>query len=50
MASNLGFDTTVVSDACASFDFLDGDGATMHRVGLAEDAQGEGDFRPRSGG
>jgi nicotinamidase-related amidase len=41
MAGNLGFDTTVVSDACATFDFLDGDGTTipaetMHRVGLAE--------------
>ncbi len=41
MASNLGFETTVVSDACATFDFRDGDGApipadTMHRVGLAE--------------
>lgn len=41
MAGNLGFRTTVVSDACATFDFKDGDGsvipaATMHRVGLAE--------------
>jgi nicotinamidase-related amidase len=41
MAGNLGFDTTVVSDACATFDFKDADGATipaetMHRVGLAE--------------
>lgn len=41
MAGNLGFDTTIVSDACATFDFRDGDGstipaATMHRVGLAE--------------
>lgn len=41
MAGNLGFDTTVVSDACATFDFHDGDGTlipaqTMHRVGLAE--------------
>ncbi len=41
MAGNLGFRATVVSDACATFDFKDGDGsvipaATMHRVGLAE--------------
>jgi nicotinamidase-related amidase len=40
MAGNLGFDTTVVSDACATFDFRDGQGVipaeTMHRIGLAE--------------
>ena len=40
MAGNLGFRTLVVDDACATFDFKDGDGvipaATMHRVGLAE--------------
>jgi nicotinamidase-related amidase len=41
MAANLGFATTVVSDACATFDFRDADGTTipadtMHRVGLAE--------------
>ena len=41
MAANLGFDTTVVADACATFDFRDADGTTipaetMHRVGLAE--------------
>lgn len=41
MAGNLGFDTTVVSDACATFDFKGLDGAiipaeTMHAVGLAE--------------
>lgn len=40
MAGNLGFDTTVVSDACATFDFEDDEGiipaATMHRIGLAE--------------
>jgi nicotinamidase-related amidase len=41
MAGNLGFDTTIVSDACVTFDSRDADGATipaetMHRVGLAE--------------
>jgi len=40
MAGNLGFETTVVEDACATFDFKDGEGvipaATMHRIGLAE--------------
>lgn len=40
MAGNLGFDTTLVSDACATFDFKDDEGvipaATMHRIGLAE--------------
>jgi nicotinamidase-related amidase len=40
MAGNLGFDTTLVSDACAAFDFRDEEGvipaATMHRIGLAE--------------
>jgi len=41
MAGNLGFRTTVVADACATFDFKDADGsvipaATMHRIGLAE--------------
>jgi nicotinamidase-related amidase len=41
MAANLGFETIVVADACATFDFRDGDGAiipadVMHRVGLAE--------------
>ena len=40
MAGNLGFDTTVVSDACATFDFRDDQGVipaeTMHRIGLAE--------------
>lgn len=40
MAGNLGFDTTLVSDACATFDFRDDEGvipaATMHRIGLAE--------------
>lgn len=40
MAGNLGFDTTLVSDACATFDFRDEEGvipaATMHRIGLAE--------------
>jgi nicotinamidase-related amidase len=41
MAGNLGFDTTIVADACATFDFTDGDGATipaeiMHKIGLAE--------------
>ncbi len=45
MAANLGFLATVVSDACATFDFVDGDGLiipceTMHRIGLAE-LQGE---------
>ena len=40
MAGNLGFQTTLVSDACATFDFKDDHGvipaATMHRIGLAE--------------
>jgi nicotinamidase-related amidase len=41
MAGNLGFDTTLIADGCATFDFRDADGATlpaetMHRVGLAE--------------
>lgn len=40
MAGNLGFDTTLVSDACATFDFRDDEGVipaeTMHRIGLAE--------------
>ena len=40
MAGNLGFDTTLVSDACATFDFHDDEGVipaeTMHRIGLAE--------------
>ncbi|HTL98773.1 MAG TPA: isochorismatase family protein, partial [Holophagaceae bacterium] len=40
MAGNLGFETTVVEDACATFDFKDAGGvipaATMHRIGLAE--------------
>ena len=40
MAGNLGFETTVVEDACATFDFKDGGGVipaeTMHRIGLAE--------------
>ncbi len=40
MAGNLGFDTTLVSDACATFDFRDDQGVipaeTMHRIGLAE--------------
>ncbi|HJU83781.1 MAG TPA: cysteine hydrolase family protein [Holophagaceae bacterium] len=40
MAGNLGFKTTLVSDACATFDFKDEEGvipaATMHRIGLAE--------------
>lgn len=40
MAANLGFCTTVVADACATFDFRDAEGvilaATMHRIGLAE--------------
>lgn len=40
MAGNLGFQVTVVEDACATFDFKDADGvipaATMHRIGLAE--------------
>lgn len=40
MAGNLGFDTTLVSDACATFDFRDEEGVipaeTMHRIGLAE--------------
>jgi nicotinamidase-related amidase len=41
MAGNLGFHTTVVADACATFDFKDADGALipaelMHRIGLAE--------------
>jgi nicotinamidase-related amidase len=40
MAGNLGFDTMLVSDACATFDFKDDEGvipaATMHRIGLAE--------------
>ena len=40
MAGNLGFQVTVVEDACATFDFKDEDGvipaATMHRIGLAE--------------
>lgn len=40
MAGNLGFQTTLVSDACATFDFKDEQGVipaeTMHRIGLAE--------------
>jgi nicotinamidase-related amidase len=40
MAGNLGFRTVVVADACATFDFRDGEGVipaeTMHRIGLAE--------------
>jgi nicotinamidase-related amidase len=40
MAGNLGFDTVVVEDACATFDFQDDEGTipaeTMHRIGLAE--------------
>ncbi|HJU82662.1 MAG TPA: cysteine hydrolase family protein [Holophagaceae bacterium] len=40
MAGNLGFRTTVVADACATFDFQDAQGSlpaeTMHRIGLAE--------------
>jgi nicotinamidase-related amidase len=40
MAGNLGFRTTVVEDACATFDFKDAAGTipaeTMHRIGLAE--------------
>lgn len=40
MAGNLGFRTTVVADACATFDFKDEAGVipaeTMHRIGLAE--------------
>ncbi len=41
MAGNLGFETVLVSDACATFDFKDADGSiipaeTMHRIGLAE--------------
>ena len=40
MAGNLGFQVTVVEDACATFDFKDAEGlipaATMHRIGLAE--------------
>ncbi len=40
MAGNLDFDTTLVSDACATFDFRDEEGIipaeTMHRIGLAE--------------
>lgn len=40
MAGNLGFQATVVADACATFDFRDDQGVipaeTMHRIGLAE--------------
>ena len=40
MAANLGFRTTLVADACATFDFRDSGGLipaeTMHRIGLAE--------------
>jgi nicotinamidase-related amidase len=41
MSGNLGFQTTVVADACATFDFHDVDGSTipaetMHRFGLVE--------------
>ncbi len=40
MAGTLGFRTTVVADACATFDFKDEAGVipaeTMHRIGLAE--------------
>ncbi len=40
MSGNLGFQTTLVSDACATFDFHDDEGTipaeTMQRIGLAE--------------